>query len=31
MVEMVLLGMYMVLGIPLLVAMGYCLYDWFIK
>lgn len=30
-VEMILLVTYVVLGTPLLIGMGYCLYDWFIK
>ena len=31
MIENILLVTYVVLGTPLLIAMGYCLYDWFIK
>lgn len=29
--EMILLVTYVALGTPLLIAMGYCLYDWFIR
>lgn len=31
MIEMILIAIYVILGTPLLIAMGYCLYDWFIK